>query len=64
MPDYLVERGYRDFAYVGYSGSNYWDIEREEGFRAGLARNQMTPRAAAGKPGLVLPTEICPGSSA
>jgi DNA-binding LacI/PurR family transcriptional regulator len=35
--DYLVDRGHESFAYVGYPAQNYWDIERLEGFRKGLA---------------------------
>jgi DNA-binding LacI/PurR family transcriptional regulator len=35
--DYLVERGHESFAYVGYDAVNYWDVERLEGFRKGLA---------------------------
>ena len=35
--DYLVDRGHEAFAYVGYDARNYWDIERLEGFRKGLA---------------------------
>jgi DNA-binding LacI/PurR family transcriptional regulator len=37
--DYLVGRGHEAFAYVGYDAKNYWDIERLEGFRKGLADN-------------------------
>jgi DNA-binding LacI/PurR family transcriptional regulator len=35
--DYLVERGHQAFAYVGYDARNYWDVDRLEGFRKGLA---------------------------
>jgi DNA-binding LacI/PurR family transcriptional regulator len=35
--DYLVDRGHEAFAYVGYDTTNYWDLERLEGFRKGLA---------------------------
>jgi DNA-binding LacI/PurR family transcriptional regulator len=35
--DYLVDRGHEAFAYVGYAAQNYWDLERLEGFRKGLA---------------------------
>ena len=35
--DYLVDRGHEGFAYVGYDARNYWDLERLEGFRKGLA---------------------------
>lgn len=34
---YLVERGHESFAFVGYDAQNYWDLERLEGFRKGLA---------------------------
>jgi DNA-binding LacI/PurR family transcriptional regulator len=35
--DYLAARGHEAFAYVGYEPVNYWDVERLEGFRKGLA---------------------------
>jgi DNA-binding LacI/PurR family transcriptional regulator len=35
--DHLVVRGYREFAYLGYDTRHYWDIDRLEGFRKGLA---------------------------
>jgi DNA-binding LacI/PurR family transcriptional regulator len=35
--DYLVERGHESLAFMGYAGPNYWDIDRLEGFRKGLA---------------------------
>jgi DNA-binding LacI/PurR family transcriptional regulator len=35
--DYLVDRGHEAFAFVGYDFPNYWDLERLEGFRKGLA---------------------------
>jgi DNA-binding LacI/PurR family transcriptional regulator len=35
--DYLAERGHQSFAYIGYDAKNYWDLERLEGFRKGLA---------------------------
>ncbi len=35
--DYLVERGHESLAFMGYPGPNYWDIDRLEGFRKGLA---------------------------
>jgi DNA-binding LacI/PurR family transcriptional regulator len=35
--DHLVARGYREFAYLGYDTRHYWDIDRLEGFRKGLA---------------------------
>jgi DNA-binding LacI/PurR family transcriptional regulator len=34
---YLVGRGHESFGYVGYDAKNYWDLERLEGFRKGLA---------------------------
>jgi DNA-binding LacI/PurR family transcriptional regulator len=34
---YLVDRGHESFAFVGYDARNYWDLERLEGFRKGLA---------------------------
>jgi DNA-binding LacI/PurR family transcriptional regulator len=34
---YLAERGHESFAYLGYDAKNYWDLERLEGFRKGLA---------------------------
>jgi DNA-binding LacI/PurR family transcriptional regulator len=37
MIDHLVARGHREFAYLGYDAKNYWDVERLEGFRKGLA---------------------------
>jgi DNA-binding LacI/PurR family transcriptional regulator len=45
MVDYLIKQGHTDFAYVGYGGANYWDIEREAGFRLGLRRNGLSPIA-------------------
>jgi DNA-binding LacI/PurR family transcriptional regulator len=35
--DYLVARGHERFGYVGYAADNYWDLERLEGYRKGLA---------------------------
>jgi DNA-binding LacI/PurR family transcriptional regulator len=35
--DYLVGRGHERFAFVGYDATNYWDVERLEGFRKGVA---------------------------
>ncbi len=35
---YVVERGYTRPGYVGYASDSYWDLDREAGFRAGLAR--------------------------
>jgi DNA-binding LacI/PurR family transcriptional regulator len=34
---YLVGRGHERFAYLGYDTGNYWDHERLEGYRKGLA---------------------------
>src|SRR5918996_3865464 len=34
---YLVDRGHERFAYVGYDLDNYWDRERLDGYRKGLA---------------------------
>ena len=34
---YVLDRGFTRLGYVGYTSSNYWDAEREAGFRAGLA---------------------------
>jgi DNA-binding LacI/PurR family transcriptional regulator len=39
MVDHLVVRGYRQFAYLGYATKNYWDIDRLQGFRRGLANH-------------------------
>jgi DNA-binding LacI/PurR family transcriptional regulator len=39
MVDYLVARGHRAFAYLGYDAKNNWDLERLEGYRSGLARH-------------------------
>jgi DNA-binding LacI/PurR family transcriptional regulator len=44
MVDYVVGRGRRDLTYVGYAGPQYWDRDREEGFKAGLRRNGMALR--------------------
>ncbi len=35
---HVVERGYTRPGYVGYASDSYWDLDREAGFRAGLAR--------------------------
>jgi DNA-binding LacI/PurR family transcriptional regulator len=37
--DYLVDRGHEAFAFLGYDADNYWDLERLEGFRKGLANH-------------------------
>jgi DNA-binding LacI/PurR family transcriptional regulator len=34
---YVLDRGFTRLGYVGYTSVDYWDIEREAGFRAGLA---------------------------
>jgi DNA-binding LacI/PurR family transcriptional regulator len=35
---HVVERGYTRPGYIGYASKTYWDVDREAGFRAGLAR--------------------------
>lgn len=35
--DHVVAQGCRDIAYVGYSGTAHWDVERRRGVREGLA---------------------------
>jgi len=45
MVDFLVERGHREFAYLGYDARNYWDLERLEGYRSGLARHGIDAAA-------------------
>jgi DNA-binding LacI/PurR family transcriptional regulator len=43
MVDYLVGRGHRTFAYVGYDDPAYpWNAERESGYRAALATYGVT----------------------
>jgi DNA-binding LacI/PurR family transcriptional regulator len=39
--DYLVARGHRELAYVGYDAQNYWDLERLEGYRKALAEHGL-----------------------
>ena len=34
---HVLAQGYNRPGYIGYASRNYWDIEREDGFRAGLA---------------------------
>jgi DNA-binding LacI/PurR family transcriptional regulator len=34
---HIIGRGYRRPGYIGYEPRNYWDAERESGFRSGLA---------------------------
>jgi DNA-binding LacI/PurR family transcriptional regulator len=34
---HVLSQGFTRLGYVGYQPDNYWDIERENGFRAGLA---------------------------
>src|SRR5215467_2339821 len=34
---YVLDQGFARPGYIGYTSSNYWDTEREAGFRAGLA---------------------------
>ena len=38
---HVLDRGYTRLGYVGYASGNYWDAEREAGFRAGLASRGM-----------------------
>ena len=45
MVDFLVERGHREFAYLGYDARNYLDLERLEGYRSGLARHGIDAAA-------------------
>lgn len=37
--EHVLDQGYTSPGYVGYRSDSYWDIERENGFRAGLARH-------------------------
>lgn len=39
MVDHLVSRGHRRIGYVGYDNHRYWNVERLDGYRAGLAKN-------------------------
>jgi DNA-binding LacI/PurR family transcriptional regulator len=57
--DYLVERGHEAFAYVGYDPTSYWDAERLEGFRKGLADHGL--RAAEGSVILGRPLDVFHG---
>jgi DNA-binding LacI/PurR family transcriptional regulator len=34
---HVLDRGFTRLGYIGYESGNYWDAEREAGFRAGLA---------------------------
>jgi len=34
---YVLDQGFTRPGYIGYASGNYWDTERETGFRAGLA---------------------------
>jgi DNA-binding LacI/PurR family transcriptional regulator len=54
--DYLAERGHEAFAYVGYEAKNYWDVERLEGFRKGLADNGLRVPESAIVQGATLET--------
>jgi DNA-binding LacI/PurR family transcriptional regulator len=36
---HVLGQGFTSPGYVGYRSDSYWDIEREDGFRAGLARH-------------------------
>ncbi len=44
---HVLGQGFTRPGYVGYASDSYWDIERENGFRAGLARHRI-PGAGAG----------------
>ena len=44
---FVLDRGFTRLGYVGYASSNYWDAEREAGFRAGLA-SRGVPGEGAG----------------
>jgi DNA-binding LacI/PurR family transcriptional regulator len=35
--EHVLGQGYTRPGYIGYASRNYWDVEREDGFRAGLA---------------------------
>jgi DNA-binding LacI/PurR family transcriptional regulator len=41
LVDYLVDAGYRRYAYIGAEGSDYWKLERLQGFRSGLAQHSI-----------------------
>ena len=43
---YVLDQGFTRPGYVGYASSNYWDGEREAGFRAGLASRGIPGEAA------------------
>jgi len=43
---HVLERGFANPGYVGYRSDSYWDAEREDGFRAGLARHGITGTGA------------------
>jgi DNA-binding LacI/PurR family transcriptional regulator len=39
--DYLAAKGHTEFAYIGYSGSQHWNVERLDGARARLAEHGL-----------------------
>ena len=41
LVDYLVGAGHRQFGFVGPADHEYWTTEREEGFRAAIARHKL-----------------------
>jgi DNA-binding LacI/PurR family transcriptional regulator len=43
---HVLGQGFANPGYVGYRSDSYWDIERENGFRAGLARHGITGTGA------------------
>ena len=43
---YVLDQGFTNPGYIGYASSNYWDGEREAGFRAGLASRGIPGEAA------------------
>jgi LacI family transcriptional regulator len=43
---YVLDQGFTSPGYIGYASSNYWDGEREAGFRAGLASRGIPGEAA------------------
>ena len=43
---HVLDRGFTRPGYIGYASSNYWDTERETGFRAGLAGRDIPGEGA------------------
>jgi DNA-binding LacI/PurR family transcriptional regulator len=43
---HVLGQGYTRPGYIGYVSDSYWDIERENGFRAGLARHGIPGHGA------------------